>query len=483
MSARRMGRLRVGAVVIAVGGVLAALGSAAPAALAETCKTEEAATFAFTGEQQCYTVPAGVTKLSLTAVGGRGGENIYNVAGGSGAVVSGVLSVIPGSTLYVEVGKQRMRPRCLPRGVFGGGSESHGAGGGGGASDVRAKPLVDGKESLESRLLVAGGGGGTSLGPGVAGAKGGNAGAFTDGEGEKGANGAEANSEAKGGEGGGGGSETAPGKGGKGGFGNVKSGEAGQEGKLGIGGNPHEGFSAEAGGGGGGWWGGGSGGTSGLSASLEEGGLGGGGAGSSYAAACVAEVSIATDTAGKPPEVTIAPVTGVGACGATGPTGPQGVTVTGSASSPSSQVTTSTSSTPNSRFNVLAASVNQHTGAVTFNATVSQVGAFSWLLSFQNGKFGVFSASAKKCKKGQVKLTGRCRPALVIYAKGSRAVASAGSFSFTVKPTASALKALDALRQEHRLPVTATVTFQSSLGGHPTTQTQKLTIKLKNKKK
>ncbi len=139
---------------------------------------------------------------------------------------------------------------------------------------------------------------------------------------------------------------------------------------------------------------------------------------------------------------------------------------------------------PNSRFSTLAASVNHHTGTVTFKETVSQAGTFSWLLTFRNGKFGVFSASAKKCKKGHVKLAGRCRPALIIYAKGSRAVASAGSFSFTVKPSASALKALeDALRHKRGLPVTATLTFQSSLGGRPTTHTQSLTIKLKNKKR
>ena len=138
---------------------------------------------------------------------------------------------------------------------------------------------------------------------------------------------------------------------------------------------------------------------------------------------------------------------------------------------------------PNSRFSALAASVNRHTGTVTFKGTVTQAGAFSWLLTFPNGKFGVFSASVKKCRKGQVKLTGRCRPALVIYAKGRRTVA-AGSFSFTVKPSASARKALhDALEHKRALPVTATLTFRSSLGGLPTSHTQRLTITLKHKKR
>jgi len=55
--------------------------------------------------------------------------------------------------------------------------------------------------------------------------------------------------------------------------------------------------------------------------------------------------------------------------------------------------------------------------------------------------------------------------------------------SFTVKPTPSALKALrDALEHKRGLPVTATLSFQSSLGVGPTSHTQSLTIKLKKKK-
>jgi YVTN family beta-propeller protein len=141
------------------------------------------------------------------------------------------------------------------------------------------------------------------------------------------------------------------------------------------------------------------------------------------------------------------------------------------------------SGSPDSHFSALAASVNHNTGAVTFKETVSQAGTFSWLITFQNGKVSVFSASTKKCKQGQVKLTSKCRPALVIFAKGSRAIAAAGSVSFTVKPTASALKALqDALKHKRGLPVTATLTFQSSLGGSPTSHTQSLIIKLKKRK-
>jgi YVTN family beta-propeller protein len=137
------------------------------------------------------------------------------------------------------------------------------------------------------------------------------------------------------------------------------------------------------------------------------------------------------------------------------------------------------SGSPASRVSALPATVNQNTGAVTFKERVSHAGTFSSLLTFQNGNFGVFTASAKGCKRGQVKLTGECRPARVIYAKGSRTVTAAGTFSFTVTPTAAARKALQDALAHGGLPVTATTTFRSSLGGSPISHTQSLTIKLK----
>jgi len=123
--------------------------------------------------------------------------------------------------------------------------------------------------------------------------------------------------------------------------------------------------------------------------------------------------------------------------------------------------------------------VNPTTGAITFTVSVGDRGTFSWLLTFQNGKFGVFAATNTKCKKRFVKLNGRCRPAKIVFAKGSRIVATAGIVSFTIKPSASGLKALrNASRRKKGLPVTATFTFQSSRGGSPVSHTHSLTLKL-----
>src|SRR5882757_4809603 len=127
-------------------------------------------TFSTPGEHP-FVVPAGVTRLDVTAVGGtggnsaRGGQEFRNSAGGPAARVHSVITVTPGTTLYAEVGSNAVGSQP---GANGGGAVAASgpgtscatpAGAGGGASDVRALPLTD-AGSVGSRLVVAGGGGG-----------------------------------------------------------------------------------------------------------------------------------------------------------------------------------------------------------------------------------------------------------------------------------------------------------------------------------
>ena len=133
-------------------------------------------TFVYTGGEQTYTVPAGVSSLQVQAVGANGGYASPlgtaggPVPGGAGGMVIGELSVgavsaiTPGETLYVAVGGT---PTKSNGGFNGGGSGNDGGGsaGGGGASDVRAcsrtsPSCANGVTSLLARLIVAGGGGG-----------------------------------------------------------------------------------------------------------------------------------------------------------------------------------------------------------------------------------------------------------------------------------------------------------------------------------
>lgn len=114
----------------------------APGAAAET------SVFTATGFEQTFQVPAGVTQLTVTAVGAQGASS-GGAAGGRGAVVTAGFAVTPLQTLYMEVGTAG-----TGAGFNGGGSPR-----GGGASDVRTLP-ASGVGTLDSRIAVAAGGGG-----------------------------------------------------------------------------------------------------------------------------------------------------------------------------------------------------------------------------------------------------------------------------------------------------------------------------------
>jgi hypothetical protein len=133
---------------------------------------------------------------------------------------------------------------------------------------------------------------------------------------------------------------------------------------------------------------------------------------------------------------------------------------------------------PNSSFRVTGATLSLATYAITFAESVADPGTFSWVLTFENGKFGLFGPTIKKCKAGLIRLRGKCRPARVLFARGSETVASAGNVTFTVRPTSAGVKALrKAFKQNKGLPVTANVTFQSARGGQPVSRVQSLIVK------
>lgn len=245
-------------------------------------------TFAYTGSEQTFIVPAGVKRLTIVA---RGGEADGFLPGLSGRVYA-IIPVHPSDKLYVFVGGSGRD------GGFNGGGAGGTAGygyyteygaGGGGASDVR----IDG-DRLKDRVIVAagGGGGGDSWanyrwayggkGGGLAGKAGGGLGYGNTGGG------------------GGGGTQSQGGSGGAGGLGRQSgaNGQPGVGGALGVGGDGGNGgpgpycggsygycYGMPGGGGGGGYYGGGGGG--GGAAGYDTGNYygnqsGGGGGGSSY---------------------------------------------------------------------------------------------------------------------------------------------------------------------------------------------------------
>ena len=259
---------RVAPLAALVTGLGSAAVALAPAAAADV-PDSGSATYASTGAEQTFVVPAGVTSINVLAVGGRGGSGaLGSTRGGFGASVDADLGVTPGQTLYVEVGgngQDGILGAAGPGGFNGGGLGAPASGaGGGGASDVRTVPATD-AGSLASRLIVAGGGGGAAIGgQGGDSAQDGNDGVATT-------------CAIPDGGPGGGGTQTADGLGGTSSSSNAY-GEVGAPGFGGRGGlNPpgSAGTAAGGGGGGGGYHGGGGGGAGPSCA-------GAGGAGSSY---------------------------------------------------------------------------------------------------------------------------------------------------------------------------------------------------------
>jgi hypothetical protein len=238
-------------------------------------------TFYYTGGEQRFIVPAGVEKLTVIAVGARGGAFEDRDALGGGRIWA-IIPVTPGEKLAIFVGGQGSENAGGFNGGGNGGSErgDFAGYGGGGASDVR-----EGGEQMTDRILVAGGAGGAGglQKDGGTGGKGGGS------IGGSGAPGSGASSGFGGAGGGSGGTQDSGGDGGSGGSGVYGDGNPGTSGTLGDGGAggagcsyyPYCSYGGAGGGGGGGYYGGGGGGTGGGGFSYYGSG-GGGGGGSSY---------------------------------------------------------------------------------------------------------------------------------------------------------------------------------------------------------
>jgi uncharacterized repeat protein (TIGR01451 family) len=312
--------------------------AAAPAALAQTVSTPF--TYETGAPTQTYTVPAGITLVTITADGGAGAATPYDGgAGGAGGAVTATVPVTPGETLNVVVGGGAGADGNMCGGVdatscggpgagAGGNSDSPtatldsgvgtGGGGGGGASEV--------SDASNNPLVVTGGGGGggatdggvcETSGPtggagGAAGSPGATAGTCTGSP-------SIGLGTSYGGAGGGTGTATAGGSGGAGGTGGTCSsntdGAAGDTatGPAGADGTVTNVYpSDEAGGaGGGGYFGGGSGGTGefcqGEGGAQEEAGSGGGGGGSDFTVSGATDVTTGpyTPSSGDNGQVTI----------------------------------------------------------------------------------------------------------------------------------------------------------------------------------
>ena len=122
--------------------------------------------FAFTGALQTWTVPSGVTAVTVVAKGAKGGNLGFNL-GGNGGRVQALLTVTPGQVLNIYVGGAGGGLGVNGGGYNGGGSsvnDNDNGTGGGGATDIRINGF-----DLTDRVVVAGGGGGGAQSAGGAG--------------------------------------------------------------------------------------------------------------------------------------------------------------------------------------------------------------------------------------------------------------------------------------------------------------------------
>ena len=241
-------------------------------------------TFGYTGTNQTYTVPAGVTavRIYMWGAGGGGGDATQSAIthGGGGGYVEGTLCVTPGENLTVIVGAGGKQGSAANIATYGGGGAGgsnnniYYTGSGGGRSAIR-------RSNIELATAGGGGGGGETRNYSGNDAKGGVGGGGGGTTGRDGAN--YGYLSYTGGAGGKGGTQTAGGAGGNGGYGNGGNGAAFQ------GGNGQSLNGRAGGGGGGGYYGGGGGGGR-----TNNTGSGGGGGGSSY----IGGLSDASTTAG-----------------------------------------------------------------------------------------------------------------------------------------------------------------------------------------
>jgi chitodextrinase len=128
-----------------------------------------------------------------------------------------------------------------------------------------------------------------------------------------------------------------------------------------------------------------------------------------------------------------------------------------------------------------AASFNASSGAITIRFSSRDPGTLSWRGTFRNGRFGVFAA-ATRCRRALIRLAGRCLPARVLFTRGKRSLAGAGSVKVLLRPTAAGLRALRAAATHHKgVPVSLVLSFQSAWGGAPVAHARVVLVRLRRR--
>jgi hypothetical protein len=129
--------------------------------------------------------------------------------------------------------------------------------------------------------------------------------------------------------------------------------------------------------------------------------------------------------------------------------------------------------TPNSTYRVERVHANPD-GTLTIVLIPTQAGVADMVVTVPTGTIANAVASRRRCRKGQVKIHGRCRSAVTVSGRVSGAGAAGEPLTLTVKPSR---KVRSVLRHGHALTLTANVTYRSALGGRVTAHAFKIRLK------
>jgi hypothetical protein len=144
---------------------------------------------------------------------------------------------------------------------------------------------------------------------------------------------------------------------------------------------------------------------------------------------------------------------------------------------------TPASPAPSSSYKVQSIKANSN-GTITITFVPSQSGQATLEVTVPTATIASRSAVAakrsKKCKKGQVKIKGKCGPATTVTGKLTANASAGVPLTLSVNPS-SKIKSL--LKKGKTVHLTAKLTYRSALGGTPTVQVFHVTVKGKKPKR
>jgi hypothetical protein len=139
---------------------------------------------------------------------------------------------------------------------------------------------------------------------------------------------------------------------------------------------------------------------------------------------------------------------------------------------------------PNSEYKVQNIKANSD-GTITITFVPTQSGQATVTVTVPTGTIARHEAiaarrhKARKCKTGQVRIKGKCRPKTTVTGSVSAPGTAGVPLTLTVKPSG---KVVSKLKQGKTVHLTATLTYKSSLGGAPTVHVYSITVKGKKAK-